>query len=176
MERYTALSVHQKRKRRWRGEANFLYCRYADDFVVLCNGTRTEAEKMKEELSRFLSSHLYLKLSSEKTKITHLNDGFMFRIPSTTRPLTQPLVTDRTYPPLSDHTVSANARDRRSSLRYSLQRYLIYFLGGVRWWILFRLNCSNYKLVLRPGAPTADTSGNLFLMNSGVRRWKCGGV
>src|SRR5262249_7518471 len=98
------------------------------------------------------------------------------RIPSATRPLTQPLVTDRTYPPLSDHNVSANARDRRSSLRYSLQRYLIYFLGGIRWWILFRLNCSNYKLVLRPGAPTANTSGNRFLMNSGTRHRKCSSV
>src|SRR5262245_10048085 len=97
-------------------------------------------------------------------------------IPSATRPLTQPLVTDRTYPPLSDHNVSANARDRRSSLRYSLQRYLIYFLGGIRWWILFRLNCSNYKLVLRPGAPTANTSGNRFLMNSGTRHRKRSGV
>jgi RNA-directed DNA polymerase len=78
MERYTALSTHQKRKRRWRREANFLYSRYADDFVVLCNGTKAEAEKMKEELARFLSGHLYLKLSTEKTKITHLNDGFTF--------------------------------------------------------------------------------------------------
>src|SRR5262245_2427597 len=57
------------------------------------------------------------------------------------------LVTDRTYPPLSDHTVSANARDCRAFPRYSLHRYSIYLLGGIRWWILFRLNCSNYKLV-----------------------------
>jgi RNA-directed DNA polymerase len=78
MERYTALTQYQRRRRRWQGEANYLYCRYADDFVVLCNGTRAQAEKLKEELSLFLSKYLCLNLSAEKTKITHLNDGFNF--------------------------------------------------------------------------------------------------
>ena len=33
---------------------------------------------MKEELSKFLSESLRLSLSMEKTKVTHLNDGFDF--------------------------------------------------------------------------------------------------
>jgi RNA-directed DNA polymerase len=40
---------------------------------VLCNGTRAEAEAMKQELTQFLSSELKLTLSEEKTKVTHLN-------------------------------------------------------------------------------------------------------
>src|SRR5262245_7931644 len=92
------------------------------------------------------------------------------------RSLTQPFTPHRTYRPLSDHSVSAIARDCRACSRYSLHRYSIYFLGGIRWWILFRLNCSNYKLVLKPGAPTANTSGKRSLMNSEARRCKCSGL
>jgi hypothetical protein len=52
--------------------------RYADDFVVLCNGTKNQAEMLREELYHFLKTTLRLELSKEKTKITHLNDGFKF--------------------------------------------------------------------------------------------------
>lgn len=78
MERYAGLSADQRRRRRRAGEANFLYVRYADDFVVLCNGTRGQAEAMKEELHAFLKGRLKLNLSIEKTKVTHVNDGFRF--------------------------------------------------------------------------------------------------
>lgn len=46
--------------------------------MVLCNGSRAEAEALKEELTTFLHDTLKLTLSPEKTKITHLNDGFKF--------------------------------------------------------------------------------------------------
>jgi RNA-directed DNA polymerase len=78
MEQYTSLSATAKRKRRVNGLANFIYSRYCDDFVVLCNGTKAQTEEMKKELSLFLSSHLRVRLSDEKTKVTHLNDGFKF--------------------------------------------------------------------------------------------------
>jgi RNA-directed DNA polymerase len=78
MERYTSLSATARRKRRVNRLTNFIYSRYCDDFVVLCNGTKAQAEEMKEELSIFLLSHLRVKLSEEKTKVTHLNDGFKF--------------------------------------------------------------------------------------------------
>ena len=32
------------------GKSNYLYVRYADDFVVFCNGSKAEALAMKEEL------------------------------------------------------------------------------------------------------------------------------
>jgi hypothetical protein len=78
MERYLTLSTAEKTKRRRNGRANFTYTRYADDFVVLCNGTKAQAEAMREELYTFLKTHLRLELSTEKTKITHANDGFTF--------------------------------------------------------------------------------------------------
>jgi RNA-directed DNA polymerase len=78
MERDTALPRWEKTKRRRRKEANFVYVRYADDFVVLCNGTKRQAEVMREELSLFLKTTLCLELSKEKTQITHLNEGFKF--------------------------------------------------------------------------------------------------
>jgi retron-type reverse transcriptase len=78
MQRYTALSIKDKTARRRQGMANFAYARYADDFVVLTNGTKQQAESMKEELKQFLSESLRLDLSMEKTRVTHLNDGFDF--------------------------------------------------------------------------------------------------
>ena len=52
--------------------------RYADDFVVVSNGTLAEVKAVKEELKDFLSTSLHLELSEEKTKITHINDGIDF--------------------------------------------------------------------------------------------------
>jgi group II intron reverse transcriptase/maturase len=54
------------------------YCRYADDFVVIIKGTKAHAEKIREECREFLEDRLKLKLNMEKTRITHVNDGFVF--------------------------------------------------------------------------------------------------
>jgi RNA-directed DNA polymerase len=78
MERYTLLRPYEKPKRRRKGLANFAYVRYCDDFVVLCNGTKEQAIAMKQELAEFLQTELKLTLSMEKTKVTHLDDGFTF--------------------------------------------------------------------------------------------------
>ena len=71
------LTAYQRKKQRAQGHSNFLYVRYADDFVVLCNGTKAQALAMKEELRRVLD-HMGLTLSEEKTKITHITEGFTF--------------------------------------------------------------------------------------------------
>jgi RNA-directed DNA polymerase len=78
MERYTSLPNSEKTKRRRQGLSNYVYVRYADDLVILWNGTTAQAEALREELYGFLKSTLRLELSKEKTKITHLNDGFKF--------------------------------------------------------------------------------------------------
>ena len=75
---YTGFSEYEKRKRRKAGRGNVVYVRYADDFVALCNGRKTEAEALRGDLHAFLKKELHLELSVEKTKITHLNDGFTF--------------------------------------------------------------------------------------------------
>ena len=74
---YLHLPYTQRDKRRKQGKSNFLYCRYADDFVVLCNGTKAQAIAMKEELKHVLDQ-MGLKLSEEKTKVTHITEGFNF--------------------------------------------------------------------------------------------------
>jgi group II intron reverse transcriptase/maturase len=74
---YLNLSHGARRQRRNQGKGNYLYVRYADDFVVLCNGTKEQAQAMKEELGGLLKT-LGLTLSEEKTKITHITEGFVF--------------------------------------------------------------------------------------------------
>jgi RNA-directed DNA polymerase len=77
-ERYTGLNYNEKNRRRKRKEGNAFYVRYADDFVIAWNGTKENAQKLKAELSAFLSEHLGLQLSEEKTHITHITEGFDF--------------------------------------------------------------------------------------------------
>ena len=43
MKKYTSLSPQEKTRRRHSGQPNFVYVRYADDFVVLSNGTKEQA-------------------------------------------------------------------------------------------------------------------------------------
>jgi group II intron reverse transcriptase/maturase len=68
---------HERERRRKQGKSNFLYSRYADDFVVLCNGTKAQALEMKGTLKQVLDQ-IGLKLSEEKTKVTHITEGFTF--------------------------------------------------------------------------------------------------
>jgi RNA-directed DNA polymerase len=74
---YLNLSEYERHKRRRQEKANFLYVRYADDWVVLCNGTKAQAHAIKEELKGVLST-MGLTLSEEKTKVTHITEGFTF--------------------------------------------------------------------------------------------------
>jgi len=74
---YLNLDQQARIRRRKAGKSNYLYVRYADDFVVLCNGTKAEALEMKEELKVVLDS-MGLTLSEEKTKVTHITEGFDF--------------------------------------------------------------------------------------------------
>jgi RNA-directed DNA polymerase len=63
---------------RHQGKGNYCMIRYADDFVIVGNGPITEVRQIKEEVRNYLAKELYLELSEEKTKITHVNDGFNF--------------------------------------------------------------------------------------------------
>jgi RNA-directed DNA polymerase len=72
------LKPYPRAKERTAGRGNYKMVRYADDFVVVSNGTLAEVKAVKEELKDFLSTSLHLELSEEKTKITHINDGIDF--------------------------------------------------------------------------------------------------
>ncbi len=60
----------------WQNRSNRLMVRYADDFVVLVE-TKEDAERVKAILRKELSKR-GLELSEEKTRITHLSEGFDF--------------------------------------------------------------------------------------------------
>ena len=70
-------SNHERRTRRSKGLANYRLVRYADDWVVLVAGTRTDAEVLRDEAAAVLST-MGLRLSLEKTRIAHIDEGFDF--------------------------------------------------------------------------------------------------
>jgi group II intron reverse transcriptase/maturase len=77
-EKYGQLTLTQKAKRRRAGLGNCILTRYADDFLILCNGPREEVERLREEARHVLWDRLRLELSLEKTHITHATEGFDF--------------------------------------------------------------------------------------------------
>lgn len=64
-------------KRRRHGLANYRLVRYADDFVVMVSGTRAHAEDLRDEVAAVLAP-IGLRLSEEKTKVAHIDEGFDF--------------------------------------------------------------------------------------------------
>lgn len=73
-------SLHRKVKERRRTEhkGNCALVRYADDWLLLTNGGKEEAYRLRDEFQGFLAEELKLELSVEKTHVTHVNDGFNF--------------------------------------------------------------------------------------------------
>ena len=49
--------------------------RYADDRLLGFTGPKSEAEKIKARLARFLREDLKLELNQEKTLVTHASTG-----------------------------------------------------------------------------------------------------
>jgi len=64
-------------KRRRHGLANYRLIRYADDFVVMVSGTRAHAEDLRDEVATVLAP-MGLRLSEEKTRIAHIDEGLDF--------------------------------------------------------------------------------------------------
>ena len=76
--KYGYLNRKEKERRRLRHQGNCALIRYADDFLLLTNGSKAEAMRLKNEFKTFLEEELKLELSQEKTQITHVNEGFDF--------------------------------------------------------------------------------------------------
>jgi len=62
----------QRAKRRRNGLGTWRLIRYADDFVVMVNGTRRHAEALREETAAVLAP-LGLRLAEEKTRVVHID-------------------------------------------------------------------------------------------------------
>ena len=70
-------SRYQRAKRRRHGLPNYRLVRYADDWCLAISGTRADAEALREEIAGVLST-MGLRLSPEKTLITHIDEGLDF--------------------------------------------------------------------------------------------------
>src|SRR5690348_17266705 len=70
-------TAYQRRWRRRHGLPNWRIVRYADDFVVMVNGTVDDVEALREEVAHVLAP-LGLRLSAAKTRIVHMSSGFEF--------------------------------------------------------------------------------------------------
>jgi RNA-directed DNA polymerase len=67
----------EKAKRLRHGLPNFKLVRYADDWCLVIKGTKADAEALREEIADVLTT-MGLRLSQEKTLITHIDDGLDF--------------------------------------------------------------------------------------------------
>jgi RNA-directed DNA polymerase len=67
----------QRAKRRKAGVPAYRLVRYADDFVVIVGGTRQHAEALRDETTKVLAP-IGLRLSEEKTRVCHIDEGFDF--------------------------------------------------------------------------------------------------
>ena len=72
-----ASTFNERLKRRRRGLPNYRLVRYADDWCLVVSGTRADAEALKEQAAEVLST-MGLRLSPEKTLITHIDEGLDF--------------------------------------------------------------------------------------------------
>jgi RNA-directed DNA polymerase len=70
-------TAYQRGRCRVKGLPRWRIIRYADDFVVLVNGTRTDTENLREDVARVIAP-MGLRLSAAKTQIVHMSDGFDF--------------------------------------------------------------------------------------------------
>jgi RNA-directed DNA polymerase len=64
-------------KRRRSGVPSMRLVRYADDFVVMIAGSNGDAEALKGEVTAVLAP-MGLRLSEEKTRVCHIDEGFNF--------------------------------------------------------------------------------------------------
>ena len=62
-----------------KGRPNVRFARYADDWCVfITRGSKRYAERLRDRIGEFLTQHCGVELSMEKTRITHVRDGFDF--------------------------------------------------------------------------------------------------
>jgi len=67
----------QRQVRRNQGLPNFRLVRYADDWCLMVKGTQADAEGLREEIAGVLAG-MDLRLSPEKTLVTHIDEGLDF--------------------------------------------------------------------------------------------------
>jgi len=72
-----AATSWQRAKRRSQGLPNYRLSRFADDWCLMVHGSREDAEALRDQIAVVLSG-MGLRLSPEKTLITHIDEGLDF--------------------------------------------------------------------------------------------------
>jgi RNA-directed DNA polymerase len=72
-----ATTTYERWKRRRAGLPNYRLVRFADDWVLAVSGTQADAEALRAEATEVLAT-MGLRLSPEKTLITHIDEGLDF--------------------------------------------------------------------------------------------------
>lgn len=72
-----ASSAWDRTKRRRQDLPNCRLIRFADDWCLLVHGTKTDAESLRDEIAGVLAP-MGLRLSPDKTLITHIDEGLVF--------------------------------------------------------------------------------------------------
>lgn len=67
----------ERAKRLRHGQPNFKLVRYADDWCLMIRGTKADAEALREDIAAVLAV-MGLRLSPDKTLITHIDEGLDF--------------------------------------------------------------------------------------------------
>jgi group II intron reverse transcriptase/maturase len=60
------------------GYKRLYYCRYADDYVISIIGSKADAERIQQEVKRFIQETLKLEIAEEKSHIRHSKQGVNF--------------------------------------------------------------------------------------------------
>ncbi|MFI6778093.1 group II intron reverse transcriptase/maturase [Nocardia sp. NPDC050412] len=68
---------YQREAHRKRGGATYRIVRYADDFVIMVAGSQAHTEALWDEVAQVIAP-LGLRLSVEKSRVCHLDEGFDF--------------------------------------------------------------------------------------------------
>lgn len=148
---------------RKQGHAAYRMIRFADDFVILVRGARTQAENIRDEVARLLQDELSMKLSMEKTSVTNVEEGFDFlgfriiRVPwkgkhvAWTYPSKRSLanitrkikkLTCRSTTNLSLaallHQLNPVLRGWTNYFRYAASKRTFNYLGHFTWWRVYR--------------------------------------
>ncbi|MFG2394519.1 group II intron reverse transcriptase/maturase [Streptomyces lavendulae] len=77
VKQWDGWSKVERARRKRRGLGAWRIVRYADDFVVMVNGSQEHVEALRAEVQDVLDP-LGLRLSEAKTRVVHMQDGFDF--------------------------------------------------------------------------------------------------
>jgi RNA-directed DNA polymerase len=132
--------------RKRRGEGNWRLVRYADDFVLLVSGERHHAEALRARVAAVLAP-LGLRLAEEKTRVTHIDEGFDFLgfhirrmrkrgtnkryVYTTPSRKSQRKIRDRVREKTYRSTLNTDLDELLTSLNRSLRGWANYFRHGV---------------------------------------------